>query len=119
MLEVFTIILTIILISKYLEDTLKIPFVLIVIIFSYIANHFFTLSLLGENFEAIMYMMLPIILIPDVLGLSRSELKENLPDIFYLAVVAVIISIVLAVGFTYLFETKYNLTLFELLILFC
>ncbi len=118
MLEVFTIILTLILISKYLEDTLKIPFVLIVIILSYTANHFFDLSILGENFEAVMYMMLPIILIPDVLGLSRSELKENLPDIFYLAVVAVIISIVIAVGFTYLFETKYNLTLFELLILF-
>ena len=118
MLEVFTIILTLILISKYLEDTLKIPFVLIVIILSYTANHFFDLSLLGENFEVIMYMMLPIILIPDVLGLSRSELKENLSDIFYLAVVAVIISIVIAVGFTYLFETKYNLTLFELLILF-
>lgn len=118
MLEVFTVILTLILISKYLEDTLKIPFVLIVIILSYTANHFFDLSILGDNFETIMYMMLPIILIPDVLGLSRSELKENLPDIFYLAVVAVIISIVLAVGVTYFVETKYNLTLFELLILF-
>ena len=118
MLEVFTIILMIILISKFLEDTLKIPFVLIVIILSYTANHFFSLSILGENFEAIIYMMLPIILIPDLLGLSRSELKENLPDIFYLAFVAVILSIVLAVGLTYLFETKYNLSLFELLILF-
>jgi len=118
MLEVFTIILTLILISKYLEDTLKVPFVLIVIILAYTANHFFDLSLLGDNFEAIMYMMLPIILIPDVLGLSRSELKENLPDIFYLAFTAVIISIAIAVGFTYLLETKHNLTLFELLILF-
>jgi len=118
MLEIFTIILTLILISRYLEETIKIPFVLIVIILSYTANHFFDLSILGDNFEAIMYLMLPIILIPDVLGLSRSELKENLPNIFYLAVVAVLISIVLAVGITYFVDDFYHLSIFELMILF-
>ena len=118
MLEIFTVILTLILISKFLEDTLKIPFVLLVIIFSYGANYLFDLSILGDNFKEIMYMMLPIILIPDVLGLSRSELKENFSDIFYLAFTAVIISIAIAVWFTYLFESTYNFTLFELLILF-
>ncbi len=118
MLEVFSIILTLILVSKYLEEILKVPFVLIVIILAYLSNALFDLSILGENFESIMYLMLPIVLIPDVLGLSRSELKENLPNIFYLAVVAVILSIALAVGITYALDQTYHLTLFELLIVF-
>ncbi|MDA3946542.1 MAG: cation:proton antiporter [Helicobacteraceae bacterium] len=118
MLEIFSIVLTLILIAKYLEDTIKVPFILIIIILAYTTNNFFDLSLLGDNFEAIMYMMLPVILIPDILGLSRSELQDNFTDIIYLAVVAVLISIALAVGFTYFVENWYKLSLFELLILF-
>lgn len=118
MLEIFLIILMLILISKFIEDSTRMPFVLVVIILSYTANHFFDLSILGENFESIMYLMLPIILIPDVLGLSRSEIQENFSNIFYLAVTAVIISITLAVGITYLIDDKYNFSIFHLLILF-
>lgn len=118
MLEIFAIILSLILIAKLIEDMTKIPFVLIVIVLSYVANHFFDLSILGNNFEEIMYLMLPVILIPDVLGLSRSELKEHFSDIFYLAVVAVILSIVLAVGVTYLVQGSYRFSVFELMILF-
>ncbi len=118
MLEIFLVILLLILISKFIEDSTKIPFVLVVIILSYIANYFLDLSILGDNFENIMYLMLPIILIPDVLGLSRSELKENLSSIFYLAVSAVVLSIVLAVGITYAIDDIYHFSIFHLMILF-
>ena len=118
MIEIFSVILTLILISKFIEDKTKIPFVLIVIVLSYITNSFLDLHLLGENFEEIIYLMLPIILIPDVLGLSRSELKENSLDIFYLAFIGVVVSIVLAVAITLFFDTKYNFSLFDLLIVF-
>jgi len=118
MLEVFSIILILILVSKFLEDLYKVPFVLVVIILSYAANSLFDLNVLGDNFEEIIYLMLPIILIPDVLGLSRSELKENFSNIFYLAVIAVLLSIGAAVGITYLLDGPYHLSLFELLILF-
>lgn len=118
MLEIFFLILLLILISKFIEDRLNIPFVLVIIILAYITNHFFDLSLLGANFESIIYMMLPIILIPDVLGISRSELKENGSSIFYLAVVAVVISIVAAVAFTYYIDTSYHFSLVELAVLF-
>lgn len=118
MLEILSIILTLILISKFIEDRTKIPFVLIVIILSYIANQFFELTILRDNFQEIMYLMLPIILIPDVLGLSRSELKENISSILFLAIFAVLISITLAVGFTYFINNIYDLSLFHLLILF-
>jgi NhaP-type Na+/H+ or K+/H+ antiporter len=117
-LEVFSIILVLIILSKFIEDKTKIPFVLIVIILSYISNYFFDLDILGNNFEEIIYLMLPIIIIPDLLGLSRSELKENAFDIFYLAFIAVIISIIIAVVITKIVDTKYHFTIFELLILF-
>ena len=118
MIEVFSVILSLILISKFIEDKTKIPFVLIVIVLSYVANSFFDLDLLGENFEEIIYLMLPIILIPDVLGLSRSELQDNGWDIFYLAFSAVIISILLAVGITLYVDRVYNFSIFDLLIVF-
>ncbi|MBA3025377.1 MAG: sodium:proton antiporter [Sulfurimonas sp.] len=118
MLEIFVIILTLILVSKILEEATKIPFVLLIIVLSYGANHLFDLSLLGDNFQSVIYMMLPIILIPDILGLSRSELKENFSNIFYLAFTAVLISIAIAVGITYTLDSVYDLTIFHLLILF-
>lgn len=118
MLEIFSAILIIILVSKFIEDKTKIPFVLIVIVLAYIADTFLDLSMLGDHFEEIIYLMLPIILIPDVLGLSRSELKESAGDIFYLALVGVIFSIILAVAVTLYFDTKYHFSIFELLIVF-
>ncbi|SFV75302.1 Na+/H+ antiporter [hydrothermal vent metagenome] len=119
MLEIFFIILVLIFISKFIEDRLKIPFVLVVIILSYGANYFFDLSVLGRNFEEIIYMMLPIILIPDVLGISRSELEENAGAIFYLAFVAVVLSIIAAVGITFYIDKSYHhLSLIALTILF-
>ncbi len=118
MLEIFFVILLLILISKFIEDKTSIPFVLIVIVLAYLANDFFDMSMLGENFEEILYMMLPIILIPDVLGISRSELKKNGGAIFYLAFVAVLISIILAVLFVAFAQVRHQLSIVELLILF-
>jgi len=118
MLEIFLLILVTLLFSRFIEEYTKIPFILTLIILSYLFNYIFDLSVLGDNFKEIMYMMLPIILIPDVLGLSRSELKKNGSSIIYLAVIAVIISIILAVGFTYQIDYLKDLSFFHLLILF-
>ena len=118
MLEIFSVILTLILFAKFIEDRTKIPFVLVIIILSYVSTQFIDFSLLRDNFQSIVYLMLPIILIPDVLGLSRTELEENIGTIFYLAFVAVILSIILAVGFTYLYANTYNFSIYHLLILF-
>jgi len=118
MLEIFSVILALILLSKFIEDRIKIPFVLVVIVLSYISTYLMDFSLLKDNFESIVYMMLPIILIPDVLGLSRSELKENIGTVFYLAFVAVVLSIIIAVAFSYFYANYYNLSIYHLLILF-
>jgi len=118
MLEIFLLILLALLLSRFIEVYTKIPFILPLILLSYLFNSFFDLSILGENFEEIMYLMLPIILIPDVLGLSRSELKKNGLSIIYLAVIAVVVSIALAVGFTWGAGYLDGLSFFHLLILF-
>lgn len=118
MLEIFSILLAIIFIAKYIEDTTEISFVLSIIFLAYIANLLFDLSLLKENFHSIVMLMLPIILIPDVLGLSTNELKESKSSIFFLAFFGVLISIALAVSFTLGIGTLKMLSFAQLLLLF-
>jgi len=118
MLEIFLLILLALLVSRFIEEYTKVPFILTLILLSYLFNYLFDLSVLGENFKEVMYLMLPIILIPDVLGLSRDELKKNGSSIIYLAIIAVIISITLAVVFTYEIEYLKDLSFLHLLILF-
>lgn len=118
MLEVFSVFLTLVLIAKAIESRMNIPFILTVILLSYIVTYFFDLSLLENNFHEIMYLMLPIILIPDVLGLSTDELKENSFSIFFLSIIAVIISICTALFFTVYIGYFNDISIFYLLLLF-
>ncbi len=118
LLEIFTIILTLILVSKYIEVRTNISFVLIVLPLSYFVNYLFDLSILKDNFQEILFLMLPIMLIPDILGLSGDELKKNKLNIFFLAVVAVALSILIAVGFTYSIDYFHNMPWSYLLLLF-
>jgi len=62
--------------------------------------------------------MLPIMLIPDILGLPSDELTKNELNIFFLAVVAVVLSIVMAVGFTYYIDYFNNMPWRYLILLF-
>jgi len=117
-LEIFSILLILVLFSKFIENRTHIPFILLIIIFAYSTNYFFDLSVLKNNFHEIMYLILPIILIPDVLGLSTDELKENSRGIFFLAVIAVLISIVSAVLFTHYIDFFYKIDPYYLLLLF-
>lgn len=116
MLELFTLIIVLVLLSKLFEAQLNLPFVLVLITLAVAADAIVDLSLLGEHFHEILYLMLPVILIPDVLGLSRHDLRAHGKEIAYLAVVAVVISIALAVGITCLIDTRYSVT--TLLLLF-
>ncbi len=118
MLEIFTIILTLILVSKYIEVRTNISFVLIILPLAYFVNYLFDLSILKDNFQEILFLMLPIMLIPDILGLSSDELKKNEFNIFFLAVVAVGLSIVMAVGFTYYIDYFHNMPWSYLILLF-
>lgn len=118
MLLLFTLILLVVVLSRFFEQRFRIPFALTAIVSAYCANLVFDLSAFGDHFPDIVYLMLPIILIPDVLGVSRSELKHNLSAIIYLSIVAVLISIFLAIIATFVFTPEQQFTIGMLLALF-
>ncbi len=98
MLTLVSILLIIILFSRVIEEYTKLPNTLSIIVLAFTYSFIFpnTISITNEEFDEILYLMLPMILLPDVLNLSLKELKEHIKEIFYLAFVAVIISITIA-----------------------
>lgn len=118
MLLLFTLILSVVLLARFFEERLRIPFALSSIALAYLANLWFDLEAFGEFFPEIVYLMLPIILIPDVLGISRTELKNNLYAILYLSIIAVVVSISIAIGVTWLLAPQYQLAIGMMLALF-
>lgn len=110
MLTLMTFLLIIILISRITEESLKIPSTLSLIVYAFILSYVFPnmVDISYEEFDDILYLMLPIILLPDVLNISIQELKKNAKEIFYLAFIAVILSISVA-----LFVTPYLLPQYQ------
>ena len=112
MIEIFTVILLIILISRASEEMTKIPTTLFLITYSYLTTiifgGFFVIS--KEQFNNILYLMIPIILLPDLLKISLVEVRENIFPILYLSVISVLLSIALAVTIIPYLLTDYSLT---------
>ena len=120
MLLLFTILLIFILLSRIVETSTKIPSTLTLIILSFLLSFLFpnTLSISPEEFDEILYLMLPVILLPDILNISMNELKKNYKEILYLAVIAVIISITIAVFVTPFILPEHQFTIGMLIALF-
>lgn len=120
MLLLFTILLIFILLSRIIETSTKIPTTLTLIIFSFVLSFLYPdiLSVSNDNFDEILYLMLPVILLPDILNISANELKKHYKEIFYLAVVAVIGSIAIAIFITPLLLPEYQFTIGMLIALF-
>ncbi len=98
MLVLVTFLLLIILLSRITEEITKIPSTLSVIVYSFGVSIFFPelFAISPEEFDEILYLMLPVILLPDILNISIKELKIHAKEIFYLAAVAVVASIAIA-----------------------
>ncbi len=120
MLTLMTFLLIVILISRITEETFKIPSTLSLIVYAFIISYFFPnmIDMTYEKFDDILYLMLPIILLPDVLNISIDELKKHAKEIFYLAFVAVIISIAIAVFITPFILPHYQWSIGMLIALF-
>ena len=120
MLTLITVLILIILLSRITEETTKIPSTLAIILYAFLLSiflpHLFSIS--SEEFDEILYLMLPIILLPDILNISIKELKLYAKEIFYLAVVSVIVSIALASFVTPYILPEYSFTFGMLLALF-
>ena len=120
MLLLFTILLVFILISRIIENSTRIPSTLSLIILSFILSHFFPsmINLSDDKFDDILYLMLPVILLPDILNISVDELKKHYKEIIFLAFFAVIISICIAVFITPFILSEYKFTVGMLVALF-
>jgi CPA1 family monovalent cation:H+ antiporter len=95
---IVTFLLIIILLSRITEETLKVPTTLTIIIYAFLLSYIFPdlFIITDSEFDEILYLMLPVILLPDILNLSIENLKKSYKEIFYLAFVAVVISIIIA-----------------------
>ncbi|MEA3289832.1 MAG: cation:proton antiporter [Campylobacterota bacterium] len=120
MLLLFTILLIFILLSRIVETSTKIPSTLTLIVLSFILSLTFPdlLDISAQEFDEILYLMLPVILLPDILNISARQLKKHYKEILYLAVVAVIGSICIATFITPYIFPEYQFTIGMLVALF-
>jgi len=112
--------LLIILLSRITQKITKVPSTLSVIVYSFSISIFFPdlFAISSEEFDDILYLMLPMILLPDILNISIKELRNNAGVIFYLAVVSVVASIAIAIFVTPYILPSYSFTIGMLLALF-
>lgn len=113
MIEIVTLVLLIILISRVSEEITKIPTTLFLITYSYLSAILFDgfLSITKEQFNSILYIMIPIILLPDLLNVNIKEFQKNILPILYLAIVSVVISIVVGVLVVPYVITDYHISI--------
>ena len=120
MLILVIVLLIIILLSRIIEESIKLPSTLSIIILAFSISFVFPdlWSINNEKFDEILYLMLPMILLPDILNISIKELKEHIKEIFFLAFVAVILSISIATFITPYILGEYQFSLGMLVALF-
>lgn len=120
MLLLVSFLLLIILLSRITEEITRIPSTLAVIVYSFALSLFFPqlFSISSQEFDEILYLMLPMILLPDILNISIKELKINAKEIFYLAVISVVVSISIATLITPYLLPEYSFTIGMLIALF-
>ncbi|HIC44906.1 MAG TPA: hypothetical protein EYO73_11720, partial [Sulfurimonas sp.] len=114
-------IISILLLSRILQRLFSIPLpigimALTLLIYSLIPEHINISA--QENFDAIVYLLLPLILLPDAINFKLRDLKKHSFAIFYLSFVAVILSILIGIGLNYVAFTQYSFTVGMLICLF-
>ena len=97
-------ILSLVILSDALANRLKIPSVFILLISSYIVYTYFKAAVpidLKEHFTEVILFCIPLIFMGDALHLHFSDIKKHAFSIFYLAVVAVALSIAIGASLYY------------------
>ncbi len=97
-------ILSLVIFSDALANRLKIPSVFILLIGSYLIYTYFRAAVpidLAANFTTIILFCIPLIFMGDALHLHFSDIKKHAWSIFYLAVVAVALSITVGASLSY------------------
>jgi CPA1 family monovalent cation:H+ antiporter len=122
MVVTLLVIATILLLALLLEDKLNIPSPLSLIALSFIYHHAFSnvpmLTGDTEHFAALVLLLLPVLLITDSFELTVADLKEHGLSLFYLAVVAVALSVILALLTANTLFGEYHLSFAAVIVLF-
>ncbi|MDQ6954353.1 MAG: cation:proton antiporter [Mariprofundaceae bacterium] len=115
-------IVSILYLALQLEDKFKVPSPLGLIVLSFIFHALmgdvFMLTGDAENFALLVLLLLPILLISDSLELSIADLEEHGLSLFYLAVVAVSLSVLAAIVMGNTLFSEYHLSTAAIIVLF-
>lgn len=105
-----------------LEDKFKVPSPLGLIALSFVAHYAFekvpVLTGDAEHFATLVIFLLPVLLISDSLELRVADLKEHGLSLLYLAVAAVILSVLMALGISNWLFADYHLSSAGVIVLF-
>ena len=114
-------ILTILLLSRILQRQLSIPLPIGIMSLTLLTYSFMpeviNLSA-NENFDEILLLILPLILLPDAMNFKLRDLKKHGLAIFYLSFVAVVLSIIAGILLEYTIPSQYTFTVGMLISLF-
>ncbi len=114
-------ILTILLLSRILQRQLSVPLPigimsLTLLVYS-LMPELINLSAI-EQFDEILLLLLPLILLPDAMNFQLKDLKKHALAIFYLSFVAVVLSIVAGIILNFATPSEYTFTIGMLISLF-
>lgn len=122
MIETLLVVAGILYLALQLEDKLKIPSPLGLIALSFAAHYGFqqlpVMTGDAEHFARLVIFLLPILLISDSLEIKIADLKEHGLSLLYLAVVAVALSMVIALFVANWIFADYGLSVAAIIVLF-
>ncbi len=122
MISTLLMIVSILYLALQLEDKFSIPSPLSLIALSFAAHYGFeqapVLTGDAEHFATLVIFLLPVLLISDSLELKLADLKEQGLSLLYLAVVAVILSLGMALIISRWLFADYNLSFAAVIVLF-
>ncbi|MBK9160371.1 MAG: cation:proton antiporter [Nitrosomonadales bacterium] len=122
MIAILLMIAGILFLALQLEDKLKVPSPLGLIALSFVAHYGFqqvpVLTGDAEHFATLVIFLLPILLISDSLEVRLADLKEHKFSLLYLAVVAVVLSVLMALAISDWLFADYALSNAAVIVLF-
>lgn len=120
MVEILALLLVITLASYVIEKTTKIPLPLNLVTLSLLLKIYFPHLLIvdDKNFDDLLIMLLPIVLLPDILNIHLNDMKNNWKPIVYFSVFTVIFTMIVGALISYYFVFNTTVSLAALIALY-
>lgn len=114
-------IITILLLSRSMQNKLSLPLPIGIMSLTLLVYSFFPSYInisADKNFDSIVYLLLPLILLPDAINFKLHDLRRHAIAIFYLSFIAVVLSILIGVLLNFAVFADYAFTTGMLICLF-